>query len=316
MTEVQHGSAPPQERHLWQTAWALGCPGLLVAIVLFSAAALGVGSLVAADTTATGRANPFQATTSLAARQDAIRSIPLAKMNAQAQAKVNAVLSNVTVFRRLPVRVIDCDPDLYLFLVRHPDVVVNIWETLKLSQLQVRQTGADTFRMVDGDGTTANFEYIYRSHDTHIVYAEGAYTGAVLARPVKGRGLIILKTGYVRETDGRSYITNRMDVFVSVEPGAAELVARTLHPLVGKIVDNNFSQSVAFVGSLSRTSEVNSRGVQRLAEKLTHVQPEFRRQLAELTGGVAERTEPHAPRLSKEQPLVASREEGEENDKR
>jgi hypothetical protein len=271
---------------------------------------------VAADTTARGRTNPFQATTSLAARQDAIRSIPLAKMDAQGKARVNAVLSNVTVFRRLPVRVIDCDPDMYLFLVRHPDVVVNIWEALKLSQLQVRQTGPEMFRMADGDGTTATFEYIYRSHDTHIVYAEGAYTGAVLARPVKGRGLIILKTGYVRETDGRSYITSRMDVFVSVEPGAAELVARTLHPLVGKIVDNNFSQSVAFVGSLSRTSEVNSRGVQRLADKLTHVKPEFRRQLAELAGGVAERTEPHAPRPSREQPLVASREEDEENDKR
>lgn len=316
MTELQHGSAPPQRMCLRRTAWALGCPGLLMAVALFSATAFGAGPFVAAGATPAGRANPFQATTSLAARQDAIRCIPLARMDAQAKAKVNAVLSNVTVFRRLPVRVIDCDPDLYLFLVRHPDVVVNIWETLKLSQLQVRQAAPEMFRVVDGDGTTATFEYLYRSHDTHVVYAEGAYTGAVLARPVKGRGLIILKTGYVRETDGRSYITNRMDVFVNVEPGAAELVARTLHPLVGRIVDNNFSQSVGFVGSLSRTSEVNSRGVQRLAEKLTHVQPEVRRQLAELAGGVAERTEPHAPRPAKDQPLMASHEEAEAKDKR
>ena len=123
---------------------------------------------------------------------------------------------------------------------------------------------------------------------------------------------MVLKTGYVREPDGRYYITNRLDAFINVEPGMAELLTRTIHPMVGGIVDNNFSQTVAFVGNLSRTAEVNGRGVQRLAEKLAHVQPELRRQFADLAAGVAARSLAETGRPGGETPLIASRDEAEE----
>jgi hypothetical protein len=263
-----------------------------------------------ADAPSASRGNASQASTSPAARQDAVRAIPLQKLDAAARAKVDSVLSSVTAFRRLPVRVIDCDPDLHLFCVRHPDVLVNIWEVLKLSQLQVRQIGPDKYRVVEKDGTTAVFEYIYRSHDTHIVYVEGTYAGNAIIRPVKGRGLMVLKTGYVREPDGRYYITNRLDAFINVEPGMAELLTRTIHPMVGGIVDNNFSQTVAFVGNLSRTAEVNGPGVQRLAEKLSHVQPELRKRFADVATGVAARSLAETGRPG-ESPLIASRDKAE-----
>ena len=62
-----------------------------------------------------------------------------------------------------------------------------------------------------------------------------------------------------------------MDCFLNIEPGGAELWTKTVSPLVGKTVDNNFMQTLAFVSSLSRTAEVNDRGVQRLAMQLKHV---------------------------------------------
>jgi hypothetical protein len=237
------------------------------------------------------RPDPRKATTSRAARQSAVQSIPVERLDARARAKVASVLSDVTIFRRMPVRVIDCDPDLYLFLVRHPDVVVGIWEELKLSQMTLRQTGSNAFRVTEPSGTLARAEFLYRSHDTHIIYAEGTYSGPLLARSIQGRCLMVLRSGYVREPDGRYYITNRLDTFLRVEPGGAKLLTKAVQPLMGKTADNNFVQSVAFLGSLSRTAEVNSRGVQRLATKLQHVQPDVRAQLAELAADVAEKAD-------------------------
>jgi hypothetical protein len=281
---------------------------LLATVVLAGGYSLGATLAVPAEKPAATRPSSVQATSNTTARQEAVKSIPLDKLDAQARAKVDSVLSAVTAFRRMPVRVIDCDPELYVFLVRHPDVVVNIWEVLKLSQLQVRQTGPDSYRVVEADGTAGTFEFIYRSHDTHVIYAEGTYAGPWFPRPVKGRGLVVLKTGYVRETDGRYYITSRMDAFLSVEPGAVEVVTKAVHPLLGKIADNNFIQAIGFVGGLSRTAEVNSRGVQRLADKLTHVQPELRQQLAELAAGVARKADPAAADgADAKPPTVASR---------
>lgn len=284
-----HSNAPPMGGSA-PRYHAIGRAATLGAFALLCGLALGSNRPLWAAGPRPARPNPLQATTSHAARQSAVRSIPVDQLDADARAKVGSVLSNVSIFRRMPVRVIDCDPNLYLFLVRHPDVIVNIWEVLKISTLKLRQLGPDTYRVAEAVGTLATVEYLYRSHDTHVIYAEGSYHGPLFARPVKGRALLILKSGYVREPDGRYYITTRLDTFVRVEHGGAELLTKTFHPLMGKTADVNFVQTVAFLGSLSRTAEVNSRGVQRLAASLTHVQGEFRQRLAELVADIARKS--------------------------
>lgn len=253
--------------------------------------------------------DPFEATASPEARRQAVQSIPLEKCDAAARAKIQGVLSNLTVFRRLPVRVTDCDPTLYLFLVRHPDVVVNIWEVLKLSTLRMQRTGPASFQLTEDEGSTAAVEFLYQDHDTHVVYVEGTYAGPLLKRSVKGRCLLVLKSGYVLETDGRYYITSRLDTFISVEPGGIELLTKTVQPMIGKVADHNFTQTVAFVGSLSRTAEVNREGVERLAAKLFRVQPEHRQRFAEVASSVAQRVATAATASPRPAALVARRDD-------
>ncbi len=244
----------------------------------------------AASPPSSARSNPLEASTSDAARKDAVQSIPLDKLAPEDRAKVDSVLSAVSIFRRLPVRVVDCDPDLYLFVVRHPDVVVSIWEMMKVSRLQLRQVDENQFQITEPAGTAAKFSFVYRNHDTHILYGEGTYEGPLMTRPAKGRGVLVLKCGYVRETNGRYYITSRLDCFLTIEPAGIELLGKTVSPLMGKTADNNFVQTVAFIGSLSRTAEVNSRGVQRLAMQLAHVRPDVRVRFAEVAAEVAQKS--------------------------
>jgi hypothetical protein len=284
MAVMQLGSAPARVAPRHRTTARTAILSLLALILGLTSE--WVRPLQAATMRPT-RPNPRLADTSPAARQSAVRSIPVEKLSAAARAKVGSVLSHVTVFRRMPIRVIDCDPHLYLFLVQHPDVVVNIWKVLKISNLDLREIGPATYRVAESAGTLATVEFLYRSHDTHVIYAEGSYDGPLFARPVKGRCLMVLKSGYIRETDGRYYITTRLDSFLNVEPGGAELLTKTFHPLAGKVADANFVQTVAFLGSLSRTAEVNCRGVQRLASRLSCVQPEIRLELAQLAAAIA-----------------------------
>ncbi len=264
---------------------------LVVAFTLTATAVLAQVSQAASPMPVSAkRISTLDGTSSDAARRDAIRSIPLEKMSTEDRKKVASVLTNISLFRRMPVRVIDCDPDMYLFLVRHPDVVVNIWDVLKLSKLQLQQVGENRFHVEEPAGAAATVQFLYRSHDLHIVYGEGTYEGPILSRPVKGRGLLILKTGYVRETNDRYYVTSRLDALLSVEPVGADILTKTVSPLVGKTVDNNFVQTLAFLASLSRTAETNSRTVERLTTQLGHVQPEVRSQFTALVSQVAKKT--------------------------
>ena len=219
------------------------------------------------------------------------------------------MLANVSIYRRLPVRVTDCDPELFMFLIRHPDVVVNIWELLGVSQVHARQVQEGKFRVGDNSGTTGMLEILYQDPETVLVYARGQYEGVLSTRPAHGSCLLLFKSGYVRENDGRWYVTTRLDAFLDLEPGALELLTKTLQPLVGPVADANFTQTIGFVGSLSHTSEVNPRGVQRLAAKLTHVPPEVRQQFSEITGRVGKKTidYPTRPGVAAREAAMASR---------
>ena len=185
----------------------------LVAIALLGGVGPGAGRVAAAGLLSPKAADPLAATTSRAARDSAVQAIPVEKLDPASRAKVASVLSDISLFRRMPVSVVDCDPDLYLFMVQHPDVVVNIWEVLDLSRMKLQQTGPEAYRVTDSAGMVADMVYLYRSHDLHVVYAEGTYEGPLAVRPVKGSCLMVLKTGYIRETNGRYYITSRLDSF-------------------------------------------------------------------------------------------------------
>jgi len=262
----------------------------LASAVLVVGFVLGAAQFAAADSPLSllAKRDPLGATSAKSARLDALQSIPVEQLDDEARQKVKSVLANVSVFRRLPIRLTDCDPDLYLFLVEHPDVMVNIWQALKITKLQLSQLEDEIYQVSEPNGTVALTEFLHKSPELHLIYGEGTYEGPLFAQPVNGRCLMVLKTGYVRETDGRYYITTRLDTFLNVQHAGADLLSRLCHPLVGRTADLNFVQSLSFLGSLSRTAETNSRGVQRLASKLENVRPQLRDRLSELAAEIAE----------------------------
>ncbi len=114
-------------------------------ILAGSAIWLALLALLPLASSASAASNPgsndaIQGTSSAAARASAVQSIPFDKLDVASRSKINSVISNASIYRRMPTRTVNCDPDLYLFLVRHPDVVVNIWEILGVAQMQLRQT--------------------------------------------------------------------------------------------------------------------------------------------------------------------------------
>ena len=212
------------------------------------------------------------------ARDEAIRLIPLAKLQPQHRARVQQIVEETTLFRRLPTQTIACDPKFYLFMVEHPEVVVSLWRALGLSEIKLTRTGEQSFRADDGAGTTGALEYIHRSHDTHILLADGAYEGALLPKSVRGQCVLILRTTYTRETDGKYRVNCRLDSFVRLENVTFDVLVKTFQPLFGQMADHNFRETIAFVGGLSQAAEANPDGIHKVAEKMRDIPPEVRTQ--------------------------------------
>jgi hypothetical protein len=221
-----------------------------------------------------------------ASREDrftASRAIPFDRLTPEAQQKIARVVSKPTLFRRMPTNVIDCDPQIYRFLIRYPEVVVNIWQLMGITRVTIDRVGPYTLNARDGVGTITSIELVYGDQETHLLYCEGHYDGPLFPRPLTGRCVLLLKSGYRQTPEDRWSITNEMDVFLQIDNMAVDVVTRTLHPLLGKSADLNFVQSTEFLERISRTSEENGSGMNRLAQRLDNVQPDVRDQFAQLT---------------------------------
>jgi hypothetical protein len=221
------------------------------------------------------------------ARDEAARSIPYNKLPQDVVGRVQEIVQNPTLFRRVPVQVIDCDPNLYLFLVRHPEVVVNIWQVMGISHVKLVRVGPNAYEGDDAAGTTGSIRLCFSNHDTQVLYAEGVYSGPMFSQPIAAQCVLVLKAGYMQETNGRYYITNRLDAFIHIDHVGLDLVAKTFSPLVTKTVDINFRETASFVSIVSRTCAANPQGIRRLSDKLNLLPPDVRGEFVRLSAEIA-----------------------------
>ncbi len=253
---------------------------LLLASLLTALLLSGNGIRLHAATTV-GKASTTRAT-----RDAAVRDIPFDRLTPEARAKISSVVTNPSMFRRMPVNVVECDPDLYRFLIRHPEVVVNIWQLMGITNVSVERKGPFTIDATDGVGTVTRVELVYGTDDTHLIYCEGSYEGPLFPNRLNGRCVLLLRSGFEAAESNRWQVTNRLDIFLQVDHVGVDALTRTLHPLFGKSADTNFVESIKFLERIARTSEENGPGMQRLAQRLDKVDPDVRTRFAELTTDV------------------------------
>jgi len=169
--------------------------------------------------------------------------------------------------------------------------LANIWQLLGVEDIVLEPVTSEVYRATDGGETEGHVEFLYRNHDTHIILAHGSYDGPLFVQPVRGACLLVLKTGFRREPSGDYYVTTRLDVFLSLEHAGAEFLARTFHPFVVKMADNNFLATGSFMASLSDAAESHPEAVLRVAQRLDHVRPEVRRRFVGITSEVSRRAQ-------------------------
>jgi hypothetical protein len=251
-------------------------------------AALGLGAWLA-PRRPIAAAGPEVADTSPRAREQAINLLPLSELTAESRRKILAVCENPSIFRRLPQKSVDCDPQMYRFLIRNPEVIVGIWQLMGVSNMTAERVAPYAWKGDDGTGTKCDAELIYGTDDLHVLYGDGFYEGSMLKRQITGRCVLILQSGYGHDASRRPLVGSRLDVFLQLDNVGADLIARTFSPWVGKVTDANFAESCKFAAKISQTAESNGPGMQRLAAKLTSVGPEVREDFARVSLGVHER---------------------------
>ncbi len=260
--------------------------GALLALSLCCCTAAGASAGWAAETSSS--------TTSSRARNEAIRAIPFQRMAPDYRRRVKQVLNDTSLYRRLPTMTVDCHPPLFTFLAKNPDVLVQIWRQLGISNIDLVREGNNKYRLTDSVGTVGHLVIVEQNCDDRaqnrlVMYAEGAYEGKPFKRPVRAQCVLLLRSGSVQETNGRHYVAVRLDTFLRIDRASLELFAKAVHPLVGRTTDRNFVDTINFIGNMSQAAETRPLTIERLANSLPRVSADRKRRLVQITYECAER---------------------------
>ncbi len=228
------------------------------------------------------------ASTNRQTQQDALSLIPWNDLNAEGKKKIKDIVDNPSIYRRLPVSRIQCDPQFYQFSIRNPDTIVGLWQTFGVTSMGLQRTGPYVFSGDDGAGTDCTAELVYGDQEKHIFVGSGTYEGPVFRRKVTGRCVAILKTD-TAAGDRQYALTNQLDIFLRVDNLAADMIARTLQPMVGRTADHNFTESLLFLQAFSETAANDPQRVSHLVQQLKQIEPETKHQFKEVVATVPER---------------------------
>jgi hypothetical protein len=246
---------------------------------------LGFVGLIGGEVAAAEK--PFEATTSEEARAEAIKAISLSRIAPQYRERVAAVLQETSIFRRLPTQVVDCQPAMFTFMAKNPEVLVQIWRELGITKVELDRIDGNTFRMSDAAGTTGRLTIVEQTcepdaQNRFVMLADGGYEGKPFSKPVNAQCVILLRSGSVVEHDGRTYVAARLDSFIHIDRASLEVFAKVVQPLVGRIADRNFSDTITFVGGFSQAAETQPARIKHLAESLENVSVGRQRELAKI----------------------------------
>ena len=234
--------------------------------------------------------NTTEGTSSRDARDAAIQRIPFQQLTSEASARLRTVVTSSSYFRSMPAETVDCDPEMFMFLVRHPEVIVNIWEVMGVTKVSLQRSGPYQLQGNDGSGTSSKMDLVFGNDSMHIYFANGSYQGSLWARELNGKCVVILHNRPGSLPNGKRGIVASMDIFMKLDNLGADLVVKTLGPLMGKTADYNFTECSSFFSQISQTAERNPYGIQQLAKRLTKIDPNIRDQFIATTASVAQRS--------------------------
>ena len=197
------------------------------------------------------------ASTSRKSETEALQNIPWDAFDPQTRQAVENLLKTRSLYRRLPMAGGYCNPEVYDYLLTHPEIVVGIWRYLGYSQIDLQPVAPGYYQLSEETGTQARAKVLFHNNRMILLYCAGVYHGAISLNPIEGEALVMLQYRFTEDVanDNRPLAISRLDCFIKIRNVGADIVGRTFAPLIGKIVDSNFVKTVDFVNSISDSSE-------------------------------------------------------------
>jgi hypothetical protein len=209
---------------------------------------IGLGMVLAAALMGAGP----QSWAGLGRRIEPAQVLPMEQLPAEFRESVAEVIRDHTFHRQGEPESFPCNAGLYLSLVNEPVLTLALWKDLAESPVQLRRLGANRYQGEDGAGTTATWDFVLRTPRLHVLLAYLNYASPRSNARIEARIVLIVHTGYYREVNSEPYIQHDVEAFVKVDSRGWKTLARTVRPVIDRLLEDQVREAGHFVSLMSR----------------------------------------------------------------
>jgi hypothetical protein len=183
---------------------------------------------------------------------DPAQVVPLDHIAPEYRERVSEVIRDHTFHRRGAPETFPCHPRIYLCLLNEPAITLALWQDLSTSPVRLQQVGPNRYQGTDGAGAKAVWEFVLRTPKLHVLLCSLDYTSPRGAARLEARIVLVVRAGYYRENSGEQWVQHDVDAYVKVDSKGWKAVARTVRPLLEKLLEDQVREAGWFVSLMGR----------------------------------------------------------------
>jgi hypothetical protein len=230
---------------------------------------------------------------------DPAQVVPLDQLAAEYRESVSEVISEHTFHRQGESETFPCHGSLYMSLLDEPLVPLTLWKDLSASPVQLQKVGPDRYQGTDGAGASAVWDFVLRTPRLHILLAYFSYVSPRSNARVDARIVLIVHSSYVRDSNKEPWVQHDVEAYVKVDSLGWKTLARTVRPLIERILEEQVREAGYFVSLMSRLVVTYPNWARQVVGSEASIDPATKQRF---TTVVAQTSKPGA---SKGRPVVA-----------
>lgn len=213
---------------------------------------------------------------------DPTRVIPIEQVAPHQRESVAETIRDHTFHHQGAADTFPCNPRIYLNLLNEPAITLALWKDLSDSPVRLQPIGPNKYYGTDGSGASATWEFVYRSSQLHILMCQLEYVGPRGNLRLNGRIVLVVRSGYYKEVNGEPWVRHDVEAFVKIDSKGWKAAARTVRPVIEKVLEDQVREAGWFVSLMGRLVELYPNWATQVAATRAQVPPEAKAQFRDV----------------------------------
>ena len=183
---------------------------------------------------------------------DPAQILPLDQIPTEHREMVSEVIRDHSFHRLGETDSFPCPGGLYLSMLNEPLLPLALWKDLSASPVQLQKVGPNRYEGTDGSGSSAVWDFVLRSPRVHVLLAYFNYVSPRGNARVDARIVLIVRSNYAVDGSKEPWVQHDVEAFVKVDSKGWKTLARTVRPVVEKVLEEQVREAGQFVSLMSR----------------------------------------------------------------